>query len=209
MAPILCYSKGVMTNTTYISIDIEANGDVPGKYSMLSLGAAAYDRSGTVLTTFEQNFETLPGAIENPDTMAFWARFPTAYEATRRNLVSAQVGMELFTLWFERLENPVFVFYPPKFDAMFVYWYLQTYVDRMNFISSPDMFDTKTLAAILLRVDNLKEASKKHWPKRWKNKKLRHNHVALDDALEQGEQFIKILNEALHGTVETGGPPKR
>ena len=63
--------------------------------------------------------------------------------------------METFTQWFEKFDHCEFVFYPPKFDALFVYWYLQTFVDRMTFKTTPDMFDTKTLAALLLNVDSV------------------------------------------------------
>lgn len=194
-----------MIKTTYISVDIEAVGDVPGKYSMISLGAAAYDIWGRVIDTFAVNVQELEGATCNPDTMNFWSKNPAAYEATFIDRKPPEEAMEMFTQWFEKFDHCEFVFYPPKFDAMFVYWYLQTFVDRMTFKTSPDMFDTKTLAATLLKVDNVRQANKRDWPKRWKNKKLRHNHLALDDAIEQGEQFIKLLRESLYGI--DGKPP--
>lgn len=194
-----------MEKSTYISVDIEAVGDVPGKYSMIALGAAAYNLRSELLGTFSVNVQELEGAIRDPSTMAFWEKNKWAYEQTFVDRKPAAEAMEMFTQWFEVLENPVFVFYPPKFDAMFVYWYLQTFVDRMTFRTTPDMFDTKSLAAALLRVDNVKGASKRDWPKRWKNKKLRHTHLAVDDAKEQGEQFVKILRETLFG--EGGQPP--
>jgi hypothetical protein len=193
-----------MSKTIYISVDIESVGDVPGKFSLISLGAAAYNIYGTLLDTFMVNVQELEGAIQDPATMSFWALNRAAYEATLVDRKPAEEAMESFTQWFEKLENPVFVFCPSKFDAMFVYWYLQTFVDRMTFKTTPDMFDTKTLAAALLKVDNVREASKRNWPKRWKNKKLRHSHLALDDAIEQGQQFIKILREVLYG--EEGSP---
>jgi len=194
-----------MKKSTYISVDIEAVGDVPGKYSMISLGAAAYNLRGELVDTFTVNVQELEGATQDPATMAFWERNRAAYEATFVDRKPAEEAMEAFAQWIEKQSNPVFVFYPPKFDAMFVYWYLQTFVERMTFMTTPDMFDTKTLAAALLKADNVRKASKRDWPKRWKNKKLRHNHLALDDAKEQGEQFVKILRETLYG--EGGSPP--
>ena len=35
----------------YVSIDIEADGPIPGTYSMLSLGAAAFDSEGNLHDT--------------------------------------------------------------------------------------------------------------------------------------------------------------
>jgi hypothetical protein len=183
--------------TTYISIDIESVGDVPGKYSLISLGAAAFDIQGTLIDTFSVNVNELKGAIQDPATMRFWAENKEAYEATLVDRKDADEAMEMFTRWFEQFDLPVFVFYPSKFDALFVYWYLQTFVDRMTFMTTPDMFDTKTLAAALLKVDNVRYASKRAWPKRWKDKKHRHDHLAVNDAVEQGKQFIKILSETL------------
>jgi hypothetical protein len=194
-----------MKKMTYISVDIEATGDTPGKFSMISLGAAAYDINGALLDTFAVNVQELEGSTRDDSTMAFWSLNKAAYEATFVDRKPAVEAMEMFTQWFEKFDHCEFVFYPPKFDALFVYWYLQTFVDRMTFLTTPDMFDTKTLAAALLKVDNVRRASKRDWPNRWKNKKLRHNHFALDDAIEQGQQFVKILRETLYG--EGGRPP--
>lgn len=188
-----------MKEIVYIAVDVEADGNTPGLNSMLSLGAVALDRGGTVLSEFSVNVEPLECAEPDEETMAFWAKFPEAYAATQVNPVPAEDAMEGFASWFERFENPQFVFYPPKFDALYVYWYLQVFVERMNYTTSPDMFDTQTLVSTLLRVDDISLTKKKYWPNRWKKRRNRHVHVALDDAREQGAEFIKILNESLHG----------
>ena len=48
----------------YVSIDIEADGPIPGSFSMLSLGAAAFDSDGHLLDTWTANLEQLPDADE-------------------------------------------------------------------------------------------------------------------------------------------------
>jgi len=53
----------------YVSTDIEADGEVPGKHSMLSIGSAAYLADKTLLGTFSINLETLPEATPDPKTM--------------------------------------------------------------------------------------------------------------------------------------------
>ena len=44
----------------YVSIDIEADGPVPGLHSMLSLGAAAFTSEGVLGDTFSVNLESAP-----------------------------------------------------------------------------------------------------------------------------------------------------
>lgn len=180
--------------TTYISIDVECTGPVPGLFSMISLGAAAFNREGEVIDTFMVNLDEIFGSRQDPATMRFWQDNPVAYLRTKENPVPAQEGTVAFYNWYETLENPVFVFMPQKFDGLFVYWYLQTFIETLNFVNTPDAIDVKTMAMVALGAENPYFASKRSWPKTWKNKKITHNHVAVDDAKEQGEQFIKILN---------------
>ena len=187
----------------FISVDVEADGPIPGTYSMLSLGAVAINEDGVVLGEFEVNLNRLPYAREDAKTMKFWDEFPEAYQATRVNTVDPKIGMERFVTWFEQFQNPVFVFFPAKFDAPMVYWYLINFVERMDFMTTPDMYDIKTFAAATLK-STIYDASKAKWPKRWKNNKRRHTHVAVEDAAEQGEQFIKIRNERMSQSDNDG-----
>lgn len=61
----------------YISTDIESDGSVPPINSMLSFGSAAMTIDKELIGTFSANhLETLPGAVENENTMRFWARNP-------------------------------------------------------------------------------------------------------------------------------------
>lgn len=46
----------------------------------------------------------------------------------------------------------------------------------------------------VLKID-FKDTTKKKFPKVWFGKG-RHSHVALDDAIEQGELFCNILKES-------------
>jgi hypothetical protein len=72
-----------MSNEIYVSTDVEVDGPIPGPYSMLSIGSAAYSRSGTLLTTFGANLAPLPDAKQDPATMAWWAQNPAAWAASQ------------------------------------------------------------------------------------------------------------------------------
>ncbi len=48
------------TPEVYLSIDVEADGPIPGPYSMLSFGIAAFSIDKVLLSTFTRNLEPLP-----------------------------------------------------------------------------------------------------------------------------------------------------
>lgn len=175
---------------TYISVDVEADGPIPGKHSMLSLGAAAYDESGLLLDTFSINIRPLPDASQDPATMLFWDKNKAAYEATLVNQVPALNAMMRFDEWVAQFNSPVFVAYPTGFDFTFVHWYFMNFLCRDPFGFSA--LDLKTFAMAVLGT-SYKGTTKKTMPKDWFTTKLKHSHVALDDAIEQGELFISML----------------
>jgi DNA polymerase III alpha subunit (gram-positive type) len=181
--------------TTYISIDLETTGPLPGVNTLLSLGAAAFTLEDGMLDTYEVNFEVLPGDRNDRETMEFWGKWPEAYAATRENTKLPQTAILEFVEWFEKFENPVFVFYPTKFDGTFLYYYLYKFAG-MSFTDSPDCIDIKTYALCFLNETSTTKAGKRDWPKRWKTKK-RHKHVAISDAIEQGESWMKMLKDRI------------
>ncbi len=189
----------------FFSIDIEANGPCPGDYSMLSLGAAVFTEDGRMHDKWECNLKTLDGAKEHPDTMEWWKTNWSAYEASRKNLVDPKAAMHQLNSWVrktcERLEGkPVFVAYPAGFDFTYVYWYLLHFTGESCFgFSSLDM---KSFAMPVLGV-SFHNTVKRIMPKSWFSSK-RHTHIAIDDAIEQGELFNGMLN-ASKNLVERSG----
>ncbi len=177
----------------YVSTDVETDGPIPGPYSMLSFGSAAYRADKTRVGTFTANLETLEGASSHPDTMAWWAGRPEAWKACRQDLRSPAAAIAAYVAWLEALPGtPVFVGYPAGFDFLFVYWYLIRFAGRSPFSFSA--IDIKTFAMAVLGTD-YRATTKKTMPRRWFGPS-RHTHVALDDAIEQGELFCNLLAEA-------------
>ncbi len=80
----------------YISTDIEADGPIPGPYSMLSLGSAAFTADKQLLGTFSVNLETLPGATAHPEAAAWWATQPAAWAACRVDPQPPELAMERY-----------------------------------------------------------------------------------------------------------------
>lgn len=178
----------------YVSTDIEADGPIPGPHSMLSLASAAFEADGTLLATFTANLETLAAAAGHPETMRWWSTQPAAWAACRASPRPPEVVMPEYVAWLKALPGPpVFVGYPAAYDFMFVYWYLLRFAGESPF--SHSALDIKTLAMALLRVP-YRAAVKRRMPRRWLGPRP-HTHVALDDAIGQGELFCRMLREHL------------
>jgi len=204
----------------YISIDIEADGPIPGDNSMLSLGAAAFildpkvtDPKCEVHTylmadgrctcpgwsitgRFQANLEALPGATPNHDTMQWWSTQPDAWDACRKNLQPPEQAMAKFKAWVIEIakDGPVVLAgYPVTYDFNFVYWY------TIHFCGFPAPFGFQGLGIKTLAADRMgcsyKHATKKNMPKRWFVGAPKHTHEALDDAIGQGVLLMNILKE--------------
>ena len=109
----------------YISVDVEADGPCPGVNSMLQFGAVFYDSEGNVLEEYSANIYPIEGAVEDPDTMAWWQKqeekTPGLWDSMMADRVVAKLAMERFQtivrrIARERKESPVVVCYPSGFD---------------------------------------------------------------------------------------------
>ena len=192
--------KNKQDNTVYLSVDIEADGPIPGVYSMLSIGAAAFRPNANTakgyveLGTFKRNLKPLPDAKQSPDTMQWWSTQPEAWKAATEGAVDAVDAMKDFVAWVKTLPGPVvFCGYPVAYDFQYVYHY----VIRFTGFPSPFGFqglDIKTFAWGMLG-GAYKDAAKRNMPKRWFKNVPPHTHDALDDAIGQGILFMNMLND--------------
>jgi DNA polymerase III alpha subunit (gram-positive type) len=182
----------------YVSTDIETDGPVPVLHSMLSFASAAFRADGALLDTFSANLETLPGATQHPETMRFWETQPEAWAAAHENLQPPAAALKNYVAWLKSLPGtPVFVAYPVVFDYSFVQWYLYRFAGESPF--SFAALDIKSYAMAMLKTD-FHEVVKSNMPARWFDASLPHTHKALDDAIEQGALFCKMLAENLKAT---------
>ena len=179
----------------YVSIDIEADGPAPGLNSMLSLGAAAFTADGALVDTFSANLEALPEAREDPRTMRWWATQCEAWTASRTQTQDPERAMRNFNTWVRAhakiLGTPVMVAYPVSFDTMWVQWYLHRFVGDDPFRRRA--IDVKTLAMVAMGK-GYRTAVKARMPTHW-HAVSKHTHIAVDDAIEQGELFMNIVRE--------------
>lgn len=186
----------------YISVDVEADGPIPGPFSMSSLGAAAVGIGQ--LSTFtpldptlkENQFyvELKPISDDfDPEAIAVGGFDHAQLKITGTDPAE---GMTNFAAWVDALRLkynavPVFTAYPSAYDFMFTNWYLI----RFSTLPSPfghgrtkDIKDTYAMRANTTMINSTKRSMPKHL-----FSTLPHTHNALDDAVEQGILFQNIM----------------
>ncbi len=87
-----------MAEEIYVSTDIEADGPIPGVYSMLSFASAAFTANKTMLGTFSANLVTLADTQAHPQTEEFWHANPEAWHASRQNCQPPEQAMHSYAL---------------------------------------------------------------------------------------------------------------
>jgi len=181
-----------MVNEIYVSIDIETNGPIPGMYSMLSLGAVAFNKCGEEIASISANLLPLMGASEDPETMKWWSTQPDAWVACSTNQQKPRLVMEGFSRLLDSLPGfPVFVAYPVAFDIMFLYWYLQKFVGK-----TPVGFRAIDIRSFIMGKfgRHYHKSHKGDLPAYLRPPKGEHTHVAVEDAREQGKWFMLLMS---------------
>jgi len=105
---------------TLISVDIEASGPIPGRYSMLSIGACPVDNldDGFYLEIQPTTDNFVPEAI---------AVSGLDLTRLRSEGIAPSEAMKRFTTWLGQFEHPVFVGFNASFDWSFVNFYFLEY----------------------------------------------------------------------------------
>lgn len=184
-----------MKKEIYISIDIEADGPIPGDNSMLSLGAVAFDEDGVELESFSMNLEPLEEAKQDQDTMErFWAKNPEAWKEATQGSTPADQVIWNFSNWLKRLKDSresklVSLSYPATFDHMWVHWYMHHFLgeDVLGFSG----LDIKSYGMAVLDT-SFHKTTKRKFPKEWFPENHIHTHIAVEDAREQGNLFFAM-----------------
>lgn len=184
----------------YISVDVEADGPVPGPYSLVSLGACVAAVRGT-----DAGIE-----IVDPEQHTFYRELKPISEhwnaealavsgLTREHLeekgAEPAAAMTEFAGWVDEIgrtfrARPVFAAFPVAFDWQFTYYYLIVYAGRSPFGHSAH-FDMKTAYALLAGA-GVREAVKRNMPAELLGPR-RHTHNALEDAQGQADLLAGLL----------------
>lgn len=183
----------------YISVDVEADGPVPGPYSMISFGAAVAGRQdGASYTAADPERQTFYRELR-PISEEYVPEALAVSGLDRDRLVregaDPATAMDEFRTWVREVSaeagaQPVMCGYPAPFDWTFLYWYLMRFGGDSPFGHS-GCLDMKTLYATKARVP-LRAAVKGRMPRELLSRR-RHTHHALDDAVEQAELMSNLM----------------
>lgn len=185
----------------YISVDIEADGPIPGRYSMLSIGlccAARFD--GTKFEPYDPQQETFYCELKPISAECVPEALRVSgldREGLKRVGKEPNAAMGEAYSWVERVagaDRPVVVAFPLAFDWMFLYWYFVNFGPHGSPFEFSSALDIKTMLARSRNVV-LDEAGKSGLPEELRGK-TPHTHNALDDAIEQAEVFVNLWQRA-------------
>jgi hypothetical protein len=195
----------------YISADVETDGPVPGKYSMLSFGlvvvgsfdGAAFTSRGTTGETFYRELQPISPDYEDD---ALKVNKLDRARLLVEGVPPATAMCDAFD-WVETVASgyrPVLVGYPLAFDWTFLYWYFMTYCDRGSPFGFSSCLDIRTML-VVMRVVPLSRATKRYLPVELQPSTA-HTHHALGDAQEQGELFTSLFSLLRPVTGVLGDP---
>lgn len=175
----------------YVAVDVEADGPVPGPYSMISLGMAVAGRPDltfyTELRPISPDFVPAALAVSGLDR-----------DRLLREAPDASVAMRAAASWIDGLREigrPVFLAAPAVYDGMFVHWYFRRFTGGSPFGATGSGIDLRSYWMGLTGCE---------WSQTRKNvikRKLgllglAHTHNAGDDAAELAQIFAAMLAHA-------------
>lgn len=184
---------------TYVSIDIESDGPVPGLYSMLALGAVAFDGDTDQEThRWYATLHPLPSAMTDPDTDRWWAAQPAALAEVTANRQQPGPATQSFVKWVMSLPGrPVAVAWPATVDFSFVCWYCHKFAGHsplgfaaldirsyLNGLAGHPAYYGLPISVTKKMTGHISDAG------------LRP-HVAVDDALGQGRTFMALRRHVI------------
>ncbi|MBV1849125.1 3'-5' exonuclease [Catellatospora tritici] len=185
-----------MRQDMYFSADVEADGPIPGPYSMVSVGLAVagtrahtFTRADPTAATFYRELRPISDDFV-PEAMAVSG---LDRDALVRDGADPATAMRELSEWVKETAagaKPIFVAYPASFDWMFVYWYLIRFTGGSVFGHS-GCLDVKTAYAIKADVP-VGKAVKGQMPRHLLSRRP-HTHNALDDAIEQADLFANVM----------------
>ena len=165
----------------YVMVDVEADGPIPGDYSMVNFGAVLVEEK------LERVFYSGPlfpiAKKYNPEALAI-----SGYQRDylERMGMDPKQRMIAFEAWVQENvpKKPVFISDNNGFDWSFINWYFHHFLGR-----NPFGYSSQNLNSLYKGLQRDYYASFKHL------RKTRHTHHPVDDALGNAEALLVMLQE--------------
>src|SRR5215471_10878850 len=180
----------------YIAIDVEADGPIPGPFSMLALGMAAVGftdrRFYTEIRPISEEFQPDALAVSGIDRDRLLREAPTP-----------EVAMKAAARWvndLRRIGRPVFLAAPAVWDGMFVHWYFVRFTGSSPFGATGSGVDLRSYW--MGRTAGQWNGSHKTDILRALHLRLPHTHHAGEDAAELAQIFDAVRRLPPPSTVD-------
>lgn len=164
---------------SYIMVDIESDGPIPGDYSMISFGAVLVD---------EKLDKTFYGKLKPISEK--WIPEALAVSGHSRNETlefdEPKIVMEKFAEWIKQSSKGQAVFISDNngFDWMFICWYFHHFLDKNPFGHSSQNLGSLYKGLVKDTFKNFKHL-----------RKTKHTHHPVDDAKGNAEALLTMKNE--------------
>jgi len=182
----------------YLSLDVEADGPVPGRFSMLAMGLCAAGRFDgarfEALDPEEHTFyrELRPVAPEcDPQALAVSGLDRQGLVREGAHPTGAMADVAQWIAEVAGQAQPVVCAFPAAFDWSFFWWYMVTYGPQDPPLTFSSCVDMKTMLA-MRGGRTLSRSGKNELPDELRPARP-HTHNALDDAIEQAELFVRLF----------------
>ena len=181
----------------YISVDVEADGPIPGVYSMLAIAFAVagsfdgtrYESAHVGEEVFYRELRPISDQTD-PEALAVSGLDRNRLMIEGTDPVDAMNAAVDWIRSIRRRRRPVLVGYPLVFDWMFTQWYFERFADRGSPFGFSAGLDMKTMYAVKANA-TITASTKSRMPPQVLSD-LPHTHHALDDAIEQADMFNKL-----------------
>jgi len=164
---------------SYIMVDVEADGPIPGDFSMVSFGAVVV-RAPLSLTFYGQLRPISDRWVPEALAVSGFSREQTLA------FPEPQSVMLLFQSWLQEHGGgrPIFISDNNGFDWQFINWYFHHFVG-----SNPFGFSSTNLGSLYKGVVRDTTKNFKHL------RRTRHSHHPVDDAMGNAEALLAIQAE--------------
>ncbi len=182
----------------YIIVDVELNGLMPGKNSILSIGAVASTADQEV-GSFYKKILPLEDLSADPETTEWWKTQPEAWQEVNTDAESAAIVIDAFREWVKSFgKSPTFVASPLILDYPFIKWYLDRFGGKQLFEDFNPVQRTLDLASFTAGKLNipLAKARRMQLPPEITQGMPGHSHKAIDDARGYGVILRNTLKAA-------------
>ena len=169
---------------SYIVVDVESDGPIPHKYSMVCFGAVVLEPS--LSKTFYGKVRPISETyIQEALTVSGFNR------QDHENFDEPKLVMDLFAEWLSQHSKgrPIFISDNPAFDWQWINWYFHTYLDK-----NPFGFSARRIGDLYCGM-KMDAGLNAEWKKLFR--KTAHDHNPVNDAKGNAEALLSMKEMGL------------